>query len=123
MFSKIDKKQVIIYLTTLVLLEGILISLLWGSEAKLTLMLGMLSIPFAELLVFFMFSSLKRGIIGISFAIPLLPLSGYILLRLGLLDYQWIFYTIFYLVSLIALIKNKIHKSLNFRNLIIKNKI
>ncbi|MDB1941308.1 hypothetical protein PMY49_11185, partial [Clostridium tertium] len=110
MFNRIDKKQVIIYLITLVLLEGILISLLWGSEAKLTLMLGMLSIPFAELVVFLMFSSLEKCIMAIAFSIPLLPLSGYVLLRIGLLDYQWIFYTVFYIISLIALIKNKVHK-------------
>lgn len=123
MFNRIDKKQVIIYLITLVLLEGILISLLWGSEAKLTLMLGMLSIPFAELLAFLMFSSLEKCIMAIAFSIPLLPLSGYVLLRIGLLDYQWIFYTVFYIISLIALIKNKVHKSIKFKNLIIKNKI
>lgn len=123
MFSKIDKKQAIIYLTILVFLEGILISLLWGSEAKLTLMLGIVSIPVAELLVFYMFSSLERCIMVIAFTIPLLPLSGYILLRLGLLDYQWVFYTMFYLLALIALVKNKVHKSLDFRNIIIKDKI
>lgn len=122
MFNKIDKKQIIIYLITLVLLEGFLISLLWGSEAKLTLMLGIVSIPVAELLVFFMFSSLNKCIMGIAFVIPLLPLSGYIFLRVGLLDYQWIFYTIFYVVSLIALIKNKIYNCINFKNIIIKDK-
>lgn len=122
MFNRIDKKQIIIYLSTLVLLEGLLISLLWGSEAKLTLMLGIVSIPMAELLVFFMFSSLNKCIMGIAFIVPLLPLSGYVFLRVGLLDYQWVFYTIFYIVSLIALIKNKIYNYINFKNIIIKDK-
>lgn len=123
MLDKINKKQMMIYLTILFFLEGIFINLLWGNEAKLTLILGIISIPLAEFLVLYMFSSVEKSIISIAFVIPLLPLSGYILLRLNLLDYQWLFYTAFYILASISLIKNKIYKHFDINNIILKNKI
>jgi len=94
-----------------------------NSDAKLTLILGVIGIPCVLGLINFMFLSLERAILAIGFLIPMVPISGYVMIRLGLLQLQWAVYVGFYIISAIALIKNGLLKSIRKENIIVKNKI
>lgn len=104
------------------LLEVLAIYTLWGSEAKLTLLASVVGIPFALFIIWYMSKSYENTILAAFFTIFLLPLGGYIFLRIGLLDSQWIFYSIYYIVILFFLIKNGMFKRINSDKNIIKNK-
>ena len=80
-----------------------------NSDAKLTLILGVIGIPCVLGLINFIFLSLERAILSIGF---LIPISGYVMIRLGLLQLQWVVHAGFYIISAIALIKNGLLKSI-----------
>lgn len=92
------------------------------SEAKLTFFIAILGIPIGLFILSYMFKSYENTIIAIIFSIFLLPLGGYIFLRMGLLDKQWIFYTLFYLGALCILIKNGLFSRINKVKVEFKNK-
>ncbi|MEG0308664.1 MAG: O-antigen ligase family protein [Clostridium sp.] len=122
MTVKLNKTK-IFYLGLFFLLEALFISVLWNSEAKLTLLLGVLGIPCILGIVNFMFKSLERALMAIGFLVPMLPISGYVMLRLNLLEIQWVVYVGFYIIAAIALLKNGIINSVKWENVIIKNKV
>jgi uncharacterized membrane protein YidH (DUF202 family) len=111
------------YIGICIILEMIFIIAMRNSDAKLTLILGIIGIPCVLGLINFMFLSLERAILAIGFLIPMLPISGYVMIRLGLLHIQWVIHAGFYIISAIALIKNGILKSIKKENIVIKNKI
>jgi|GEM_PF-3941156 len=91
---------------------GMCIIAMGNSDEKLTLILRVIGIPCALGLINFMFLSLKRAILSIGFLIPMLPISGYVMIRLGLLKLQWVVHAGFYIISAITLIKNGLLKSI-----------
>lgn len=124
MISKFkENKRIPIYLGVGLILEIALVIALRGSGARMSLLAGMVSIPAALIIIYNMFSSLENTLILSMFCIPLLPLSGYIMLRLSLLDYQWLLYLGFYLISGIALIKNGVIKRINNNRFKMKSKL
>lgn len=110
------------YIITCSILELFTIITLWGTEAKLTLLAALFGIPFVTFIIWYMNKSYENTIIAAFFSIFLLPLGGYIFLRIGLLDKQWVFYSLFYLMILFFLIKNGLLKRINQEKNIIKNK-
>lgn len=124
MKSKIDikRKELVILGVITAILEIALFLLLKGSGANFTLLAGMVSIPLVIIVIFIMFSSLENAILISLFAIPLLPLSGYIMLRLQRLNSQCLIYIAFYAISAAAMLKNNILKNIDKDKLLIKNK-
>ncbi|WP_066890618.1 O-antigen ligase family protein [Clostridium nigeriense] len=110
------------YIILCSVLEILSIITLWGTEAKLTFLASIFGIPFVFLIIWYMDKSYENTILATFFSIFLLPLSGYIFLRIGLLDKQWMFYTVFYFIILFFLIKNGMFKRINRDKNIIKNK-
>ncbi|MGG7213302.1 O-antigen ligase family protein [Clostridium nigeriense] len=104
------------------ILELLAIVTLWGTEAKLTFLAALIGIPFIAFTIWYMDKSYENTIIAAFFSIFLLPLGGYIFLRIGLLDKQWVFYTAFYLVVLFFLFKNGFLNRINKDKNNIKNK-
>ena len=89
------------YIGICIILEMAFIIAMRNSDAKLTLILGVIGIPCVLGLINFMFLSLERAILSIGFLIPMLPISGYVMIRLGLLHTSmgctcWILYNISY---------------------------
>jgi O-antigen ligase len=111
------------YIGICIVLELMFFIAMRNSDAKLTLILGVIGIPCVLGLINFMFLSLERAILAIGFLIPMLPISGYVMIRLGLLHIQWVMHAGFYIISAIALIKNGLLKSIKKENIVIKNKI
>ncbi len=111
------------YIGICIILELMFLIAMRNSDAKLTLILGVIGIPCVLGLINFMFLSLERAILAIGFLIPMVPISGYVMIRLGLLQLQWAVYVGFYIISAIALIKNGLLKSIRKENIIVKNKI
>ena len=111
------------YIGICIILELVFFIAMRNSDAKLTLILGVIGIPCVLGLINFMFLSLERAILAIGFLIPMVPISGYVMIRLGLLQLQWVVYVGFYIISAIALIKNGLLKSIRKENIIVKNKI
>ena len=104
--ERLDKKsrqKVTIIGVCIGIIEVLLGIGLFKVEAKLTLLLAMVAIPCMIACVYYMFKSFENALFISLFIIPLLPLSGYMLLRMNLLDYQWVVYVIFYLISLYAM--------------------
>lgn len=110
------------YIISCLILEIVTIFTFWGSEAKLTFLATMFVIPIIFVIIWIINKSYENTILAAFFSIFLLPLGGYIFLRIGLLDKQWIFYTIFYLVILFFLIKNGMFNRINKNKNISKNK-
>lgn len=117
--KKINKNS--LYIILGLILEIIIFSTMWGTEAKLSFIAAVLSIPCGLFTLWYMDKSYENTIIATVFTIFLLPIGGYIFLRIGLLDKQWIFYTVFYLVILFFLIKNGMFKRIK-NNYNLKNK-
>ncbi len=111
------------YIGICIILESMFFIAMRNSDAKLTLILGVIGIPCILGLINFMFLSLERAILAIGFLIPMLPISGYVMIRLGLLQLQWVVYVGFYIISAIALIKNGLLKSIRKENIFVKDKI
>lgn len=111
------------YIGICIILELVFLIAMRNSNAKLTLILGVIGIPCVLGLINFMFLSLERAILAIGFLIPMVPISGYVMIRLGLLHIQWVMHAGFYIISAIALIKNGLLKSIKKENIVIKNKI
>lgn len=118
-----ENKSIKVYTVIGLILEIALILALRGSGARMSLLAGMVSIPAALVIIYNIFSSLEKALLLSLFCIPLLPLTGYIMLRLSLLDYQWLVYVCFYVVSAIALIKNGVIERIKNNNVKTKNKI
>lgn len=118
----LNKKVLIPCVVITILLEVMLFLFLKDSGAKFSMVAGMVLIPASIVAIFIMFSSLERAILISLFIIPMLPLVGYIMLRLNMLDYQYIAYIIFYLISAIAMLKNGVLKNIDKSKLVVKNK-
>ncbi len=104
------------------LMEIIAFLFLGNSEAKLTLIIAIIGIPIGLIVIWYMSKSYENTLVSCIFSIFLLPLGGYIFLRLGLLDKQWIFYTLFYGLVLLLLIKNGLFNRINKEKVLFKNK-
>lgn len=101
--------RIYIIITTLVIISEIVLSILLSKvEAKLTMLSVMVAIPFIIICFFQLIKSLENSILISLALIPLLPISGYVLLRCNMLDWQWLIYVIFYLISAGSMIKNGI---------------
>lgn len=118
--KKLNKNYYYIILCSI--LEILTIVTLWGTEAKLTFLAAILGIPFIFFIFWYMDKSYENTILAAFFSIFLLPLGGYIFLRLNLLDEQWIFYTAFYLIILFFLFKNGLLKRININKNKMSNK-
>lgn len=118
--KKLNKNYYYIILCSI--FEILTITMLWGTEAKLTFLAAILGIPFIFFIFWYMDKSYENTILAAFFSIFLLPLGGYIFLRLNLLDEQWIFYTAFYLVILFFLSKNGLLKRINVNKNKMSNK-
>ena len=110
------------YIIICAIVELLTIITLWGTEGKLTFLAIIFGIPLIFIIIWYMNQSYENTILATFFSVFLLPLSGYIFHRLGLLDEQWIFYTIYYIVILLFLIKNGMFKRININKNVIKNK-
>lgn len=111
------------YIILCIIMELIAISFLWGTEAKLTFIAVIAGIPISIGIFIYMASSFENTILATFLSIYLLPIIGYFLNRIGMLDKQWIVYTLYYLLILALLIKNGLFKRINRDKNIIKNKI
>lgn len=105
-----------------IILEAAFLGVMWGSEAKLTTLIGSLMIPSVMIILVYMAKSLENTLITVAFTIPLLPLIGYVMLRLNLLNLQWVAYALYYIVVAILLIKNGLLKKLDGKNIKVKDK-
>lgn len=105
-----------------IILEAAFLGVMWGSEAKLTTLIGSLMIPAVIIILVYMAKSLENTLITVAFTIPLLPLIGYVMLRLNLLNLQWVAYALYYIVVAILLIKNGLLKKLDGKNIKVKDK-
>lgn len=110
------------YIIIGLILEIIAIFLLGNSEAKLTFIIALIGIPIGLAVIWYMSKSYENTLISCIFSIFLLPLGGYIFLRLGLLDKQWIFYALFYILVLSLLIKNGLFNRIKKEKVILNNK-
>lgn len=99
-------KKNYMYIIIGLLLETLSIFYLGNSEAKLTLIIAIIGIPIGLFIIWYMSRSYENTLVACIFSIFLLPLGGYIFLRIGLLDKQWIFHSLFYIIVLVLLIKN-----------------
>lgn len=106
-----------------IVIEAVFFSIMWGSEAKLTTLIGALMIPAIIIILVYMAQSLENTLITTAFTIPFLPLIGYVMLRLDLLNLQWIAYTMYYVVIAALLIKNGVLKRLRWHNVKAKDKV
>lgn len=109
------------YLLITIAAEVIIIAVSIINRDKLFMLVGSVVILFAMVIVINMMKSLESSIYTFIFAVPLLPLSGYISLLLKIIDYQWIFYIGFYSAFLISLYKNRAY--IRFKNIEAKNYI
>lgn len=105
-----------------IILEVVFLGVMWGSEAKLTTLIGALMIPAVIIILVYMAKSLENTLITVAFTIPLLPLIGYVMLRLNLLNLQWVAYVLYYIVVAVLLIKNGLLKKLDGKNMKVKDK-
>jgi len=117
----IIKKNYIFILLCLVL-EVIVITMFKNSDAKLTVIIAIIGIPIGLYIFNYMYKSFENTLLGCVFSIFLLPACGYVLLRMGFLDKQWMFYTAYYLIILVLLIKNGLFKRINRERNTVKNK-
>lgn len=120
---KPNKNQLILMSSIVAILEIVYIIFMRNSEAKLTLIAGVIGIPVVIIAIYLILYSVENAFIIGAFLTPILPISGYVLLRLDLLDMQWIVYAGFYLLILVSLIKNGIFKKLTDKNIIVKDKL
>lgn len=111
-----------IYIGLCVFLEVCALILVCTSEAKLTFMAMAVAIPAVFILLAYMFSDYEKCLLSILFIIPILPLGGYISLRLGLLKLQPLFYGLFYIVSILALFKTGLLKRLQRDKVLVRDK-
>lgn len=105
-----------------IIIEAVFLGVMWGSEAKLTTLIGALMIPAVIIILVYMAKSLENTLITVAFTIPLLPLIGYVMLRLNLLNLQWVAYVLYYIVVAALLIKNGLLKKLDGKNIKVKDK-
>lgn len=119
---ELKRETAFLYISIILVLEVIVFLLLKDSGAIFSLLAAMVLIPVAMVMIIIMFSSLEMAIIISLFAIPILPITGYVMLRIGILDYQYIVYIIFYLTSAAAMIKNNLLKNIDKSKFIMKNK-
>lgn len=105
-----------------IIIEAVFLGVMWGSEAKLTTLIGALMIPAMIVILVYMANSLENTLITVAFTVPLLPLIGYVMLRLNLLNLQWIAYVLYYIVVATLLIKNGLLKKLDRKNIKVKDK-
>lgn len=120
---KMNKKTVLYNGIICIILEVVLFLLLGKSGAVFTMLIGAIAIPVVILLINIMFFSIENALLVFIFAIPLLPISGYIMNRLNLLSLQWAVYLLFYILTTIALMYNGLFKKIDLKNIIIKDKI
>lgn len=120
---RIDKKNLLANIVICVILEVVLFLLLKGKAGLFTTILGIFSIPICIVLVNVMLISLKNCILIFTFLVPMIPISGYLMNRANMLDYQWIVYTLFYIGTFLIMLKHNVFKSINKNNLLVKNKI
>lgn len=118
-----NKKHLIVYFIMVFILEMCAIFTLGNSEAKLTFCAVLVAIPIALLLLYFAYSSYENTLLFSYFIIPLLPLGGYILLRVGLLKYQWLYYFFMIVFITLLLFKNNVLQRVDFKKIQIKDKI
>lgn len=105
-----------------IIIEAVFLGVMWGSEAKLTTLIGALMIPAVIIILVYMAKSLENTLITVAFTIPLLPLIGYVMLRLNLLNLQWVAYVLYYIAVAALLIKNGLLKKLDGKNIKVKDK-
>ena len=118
--KKFNKKY--LYIIIGLFLELLSFMLLGGSEAKLTFIACLVSIPVGLIMIWYMEKSYENTILVTNFIIFSLPLGGYVFLRLGILDKQWIFYLVFYIGAFLLLVKNGLFSRINKETNIMKNK-
>jgi len=116
-FYKDYKIYVITWIIITILAEGIFLKRLLFTDSNIIIVGGILIIPVAIFLFLFILTSIENSFYSIAIMLPLLPVSGYISLRLGIIDYQWIFYLFFYCMFLASLIKNKFYLKMDFNKL------
>lgn len=117
------KIQNIVFIVFGIIIEAIVCGILGGTEAKLTLLISVVSIPIVLVLIYFAKKSYENTLIFAYFIVPLLPLGGYILLRLELLKYQWMYYLAVYILIGILLFKNRLKDRFSFKNLKYREKV
>lgn len=122
--SKINLRKVFPYIIAIsILLELAIILFFINRESYYTMIAGMVAVPTMWIVLYYLFNSLESSIITSMFCIPLLPLVGYLMLRMGLLNFQWIFYIAFYTLSLIAMINNGLFNKISVYGIKYKTKV
>lgn len=116
------KNEVIIFSIIGVILELFAYFTLGKGEAKLTYYMIFCIIPLSLMMIYIIKNSYERVILFTYFSIPLTPLLGYGMLRLGLLSYQWAYYLILYIAIGALLFKNGLRKRFSFKDLKLKYK-
>ena len=117
------KRENVVLIVIGIILEAIVCAILGGSEAKLTLLIAVISIPIIMILIYVANKSYENTLLFAYFIVPLLPVGGYILLRLEILKYQWIYYIAVYILIGSLLFKNGLKNRFSFKNLKYKEKV
>lgn len=120
---RLDKKVLLINIIICIILEAALFLALGGKAGLFTTAVGILAIPICIILVNLMLISLENSILIFTFLVPMIPITGYLMNRAKMLDYQWIVYSIFYIGTFLIMLKHKVFKNINRDKLVIKNKI
>lgn len=117
------KKENLILIGIAIVLEFIICIVLGGSEAKLTFLAAVISVPIIITLIYVANKSYENTLLFSYIIVPVLPVFGYIFLRIGILEYQWILYITIYFIVGILLFKNGLKDRFSFKNLKYKDKI
>ena len=105
-----------------VILEVMAYLLVGRTEAKLTYIMMCVAIPISLAFIFYIYRSYERVLLGTYLMVPLMPMLGYVILRMGLLNYQWVYYVGVYLLITVLLFKNGLKNKFSFKNIKCKEK-
>lgn len=112
---KVNKKNIILWMFITLILEIVFVANIYNTESTIMKFGGIAIVPIFTLVLVFMLTNLENAFYAFAFGIPLLPIGGYVFLRIGLINYQWIVYIVFYVVFLISMIINHGFKVIKFK--------
>lgn len=114
-FFESEKKHIILWAIMSIVLEILFLVEMLKTKSNIIILLGVIAIPISLAICMYMLKDIKSAFYSFALVVPLMPISGYVSLRLGLSSYQWGIYIIFYAIFLISIIKNGVFKKLNFK--------
>ncbi len=124
-FMQISKKYLKFWIIATLILEVLFLIGMKNSGSSIMIVAGVLYIPVILFILITMIMDWRNAIYAVAVTLPIIPANGYLLNRLGFLNYQWLAYVLFYGVFTYSIIKHraykkiKLSKKFNFYNVLV----